>query len=127
MFRTDSRGPLYLAYVSSPPLFPDPWVAAPPPGVQVLRDWVTEEQEAELLAAVAGSGGQQGELKQRQVRTVMLWFAPHRNVGPRCSTGGSSSGIPTPPSPPPPSPPSHPPVRCILLCWRWCCTVSCRR
>jgi len=62
-------GPLYLAPVTCTPPVLDPWdQGAPPPGVRVIPDYVSEEEERELLGLLTWQEGEEGRMKHRQVK-----------------------------------------------------------
>lgn len=64
------RGPLYLAFVERPPDFIDPWSDhSLPPGLRVVKDFVSEQEEKELLESFHWEEGDEvGVLKHRKVK-----------------------------------------------------------
>ena len=65
------KGPLYLAFVDKPPAFEDPWKNREiPPGLKVIPDFVTAEEEETLVNLFnwENSRSQENVLKHRQVK-----------------------------------------------------------
>jgi len=70
-------GPLYVAHVPRPPSCPDPWREARlPPGLSLLQEFISREEEEELLALFHwDTGGQDGLLKHRKVKHFGFEFS----------------------------------------------------
>ena len=64
------RGPLYLAFVDKPPTFEDPWKDREfPPGLKVIPDFISTEEEEVLLNLFNwDTSSQENVLKHRQVK-----------------------------------------------------------
>jgi len=73
-------GPLYLAFVASAPPVEDPWQdVALPEGLRLLPEFVTEEEEEELLATFRWDKTGGGKMKHRQVQHFGFEFSYDTN------------------------------------------------
>lgn len=96
-------GPLYLAYVEATPPLKDPWKDHQlPPGVSILAEFVSEQEEKEILDSFDWDDDGEGEnmLKHRQVKHFGFEFSYKTNnidpsqpleqgIPPLCSRVGS--------------------------------------
>ena len=66
------KGPLYVAYVPQPPSYHDPWgdhsLRCPVPGLQIIPDFISCEEEEELAALFEWRTAGDSCLKNRQVQ-----------------------------------------------------------
>ncbi|XP_023330645.1 alkylated DNA repair protein alkB homolog 8 [Eurytemora carolleeae] len=70
----DGKGPIYLSYILSVPEIQDPWVSAPPSGLHLIPEFISDLEETSLIEYFqrgfenSEEIGESGELKHRQVQ-----------------------------------------------------------